>query len=250
MNINFLKNKLKFISRKSEIDRDSLLIFIGMLYTTIFFSSFILGYKGVQIGGGILCASVFIFPLLFPINDSISELISPRASYFLIIFIIICEFLFSLVTYCIALLPSPTHWDNQSIYPILTSGFLHIAIADSISLAIGFFANTYIFSKWGLKIFGTGFFRRSLGATAIGELLFTISTNFITFHGLGNAGLLDTLNIIGSDYAFKMLYSLLICIPNAYFVQRIKKLKYAEHTKQTQNTNVFALKLTEPSYRE
>ncbi|MBA3284988.1 MAG: VUT family protein, partial [Nitrosopumilus sp.] len=146
-----------------ELDKSAYLLLIGMLYATIFFCSFIMGYKTVDLYGRILCSSVFIFPLLFPLNDSITELLDARTSYFMIIAIIICEFLFSFITYGLARLPSPLNWQNQELYPLLTSGFIHIAIADSIALAIGFFANTYILDKRGIKWFGRSFFLRSLG---------------------------------------------------------------------------------------
>ncbi|QMT62131.1 VUT family protein [Legionella sp. PC997] len=213
----------KIASYFKSIDRGTYLVLIGMLYATIFFCSFVMGYKTVDLYGRILCSSVFVFPLLFPINDSITELLGAKISYLMIIAIIICEFMFSFITHSLAVLPSPPHWINQDLYPILTTGFIHIAIADSISLAIGFFANTYVLDKWGIKWFGTGFFRRSLGSTAVGELLFTISTNLITFHVLSTASLIDTTNIIISDYILKMAYSIVICIPNAYLVSLIKK---------------------------
>ncbi|HAU0298512.1 TPA: VUT family protein [Legionella bozemanae] len=222
---NVLKNLFfnKIASYFINIDRGTYLVLIGMLYATIFFCSFVMGYKTVDIYGRILCSSVFVFPLLFPINDSITELLGAKISYLMIVAIIICEFMFSFITHALAVLPSPSHWQNQDLYPILTTGFIHIAIADSISLAIGFFANTYVLDKWGIKWFGTGFFRRSLGATAVGELLFTISTNLITFHMLSTASLIDTTNIIISDYILKMAYSFIICIPNAYLVSLVKK---------------------------
>lgn len=169
-----------------------------------------------------MCIS-FCFPLLFPINDSLTEIFGEKTSYLMIIATIICEFLFSYITYFLASLPSPALWKNQEIYPVLTSGFLHIAVADSISLAIGFFANTYVLARWGVKIFGKGFFIRSLGATAVGELLFTISTNLITFHYFSVANIWETSNIIISDYVLKMIYSLIICIPNAFVVYKVKK---------------------------
>lgn len=215
----FFKNIYTYFS---TIDKNVYLVLIGMLYSTIFFCSFIMGYKTVDLYGRILCSSVFVFPFLFPINDSITELLGSKTSYLMIIGIIFCEFMFSFITHALAVLPSPPNWQNQEIYPSLTTGFIHIAIADSVSLAIGFFANTYVLDKWGMKWFGSGFFRRSLGATAIGELLFTISTNLITFHIFSTASIMETTNIVVSDYILKMIYSFIICIPNAYLVSLIK----------------------------
>lgn len=40
---------------------------------------------------------------------------------------------------------------------------------------------------------------------------------------LSTANLMDTTNIIISDYILKMAYSFIICIPNAYLVSLIKK---------------------------
>lgn len=230
-------------------DKGCYLIVIGMLYITIFFASFVMGYKTVDLNGRILCASVFIFPLLFPINDSLTEILGEKTSYLMIIATIVCEFLFSYITYFLASLPSPALWKNQEIYPLLTSGFLHIAVADSVSLAIGFFANTYVLSRWGVKIFGKGFFIRSLGATAVGELLFTISTNLITFHYFGVANIWDTSNIIISDYVLKMIYSIIICVPNAFIVYKVKKLINADEGGKENLYNVMEINQLRTKYR-
>ena len=239
----------KISSYFNELDRSCYLVFFGMLYTTIFFCSFIMGYKTVSMNGFILCSSVFVFPLLFPLNDSITEILGSKVSYFMIIAIIICEFLFSIVTYALASMPSPKNWGNQEIYPILTSGFLNIAVADSVSLAIGFVANTYVLENWGVKLFGQGFFIRSLGATAVGELLFTISTNFITFHYHDVANMVETINIISSDYLFKMAYSLLICIPNAFVVTKIKNIIGDKSNAFSEHDNITSIKRIKTTYR-
>ncbi|AOU50724.1 VUT family protein [Legionella pneumophila] len=240
-------NKLSMYFK--ELDKGCYLIVIGMLYITIFFASFVMGYKTVDLNGRILCASVFVFPLLFPINDSLTEIFGEKTSYLMIIATIICEFLFSYITYFLASLPSPALWKNQEIYPVLTSGFLHIAVADSISLAIGFFANTYVLARWGVKIFGKGFFIRSLGATAVGELLFTISTNLITFHYFSVANIWETSNIIISDYVLKMIYSLIICIPNAFVVYKVKKIINANCTNKETAYNVMNINQLRTKYR-
>lgn len=240
-------NKLSMYFK--ELDKGCYLIVIGMLYITIFFASFVMGYKTVDLNGRILCASVFVFPLLFPINDSLTEIFGEKTSYLMIIATIICEFLFSYITYFLASLPSPALWKNQEIYPLLTSGFLHIAVADSISLAIGFFANTYVLARWGVKIFGKGFFIRSLGATAVGELLFTISTNLITFHYFSVANIWETSNIIISDYVLKMVYSLIICIPNAFIVYKVKKIINANDNSKETSYNVMNINQLRTKYR-
>lgn len=238
----------KVIKYFRNIDKGTYLVFIGMLYSTIFFCSFVMGYKTVDIYGRILCSSVFVFPLLFPLNDSITELLGAETSYFMIMAIIFCEFIFSFTTHALAVLPSPGNWPNQELYPLLTSGFIQIAIADSISLAIGFVANTYILDKWGIKLFGEGFFIRSLGCTAIGELLFTISTNLITFYFFSVANFSETSNIIVSDYFLKMAYSFLICIPNAYMVSKLKKI-ISKDDNSFANINVISINQTRVKYR-
>lgn len=211
-----------FIKPFQGIDKQCFLIILGMFYITIFFSSFVMGYKTVYFYGRILCASVFIFPILFPINDSITEIYGAKTSYLMILAIIICEFFFSFATRALSLMPSPTGWQHQEIYPFLTKGFLHISLADSTSLALGFSSNSYFLAKWGKILYGKNFLIRSIGATAIGELIFTISTNAITFFGVANIN--QTINIIVSDYIFKMGYSLIFLIPNAIIIYKIKNL--------------------------
>ena len=205
-------------------NRDFFLVLIGMIYITIFFSSFVMGYKTVKLFNHTFCASIFVFPLLFPINDSISEILGKKTSYYMIIFTVFCEILFTSVTYFLASLPSPENFPNQEIYKTLTSGFYHIIIANSIALTLGFFSNTYFLNKWGKKFYGKNFFIRSLAATGIGEIIFTVITNFIAFYFFNKTSILNTIDIILSDYLFKFVYSFFICIPNALLVNKIKNI--------------------------
>lgn len=251
IDLNNNDQKICFQSKKLvfAVDKTSFLILLGMLYATLFFSSFIMGYKVVHFYGRIFCASVFIFPLLFPLNDAITELFNVRISYIMIAGIITCEILFSLITRSVALLPSPIHWQNQEMYLTLTQGFLHITIADSTALAIGFFVNAYFLNKWGQILFGRGFFIRSLGATAVGELVFTILTNLITFKTFHSANLNETVNIIISDYIFKMIYSIIICVPNAIMVNKIKELFPNRKKLIVQDKKIVQLNNIKKSYR-
>jgi len=234
------------INKLLNLDRKYYLITLGMLYSTIFFSSFIMGYKVVDFHHHLLCASVFIFPLLFPINDSITEIFGLQVTYLLIATTIFCEFLFSTLTHTVASFPSPELWPNQNMYLSLTDGFFKIAAADSFSLAISFIINAHFLKKWGIKLSGKNFFIRSLGATAIGEFVFTIITNFIAFKSFEVANLSETLNIIFSDYIFKMIYSFLFCIPNALFVHRLKIIFKKSNP---DNDKIIAFSQIKPRYQ-
>ncbi|MCW8451908.1 VUT family protein [Legionella quinlivanii] len=224
------------------------LIIIGMIYSTIFFTSFVMGYKVISIHSHILCSSVFIFPFLFPINDALTELFGAKTTYIMILTTIGCEFFFGVATYLLASMPSPPTWDNQELYSTLTTGFLHIAFADSLSLAVSFFLNSYYINKWGLKLGGRKFFYRSIGATAIGELVFTVMTNLITFNSFNVANISDTYNIILSDYLLKMIYSLIICIPNAMMVNWIKA-KLSQSNDVNASENVISITNARVRYR-
>ena len=70
---------------------------------------------------------------------------------------------------------------------------------------------------------------RSLGATAVGEITYTIITNIITYYGV--LSWQSTANVIISDYFFKLIYSAIIAYPAALLVVYVK-IKYRLDSKQ------------------
>lgn len=245
MNLISLKSAAIKKLNLEKIDQLQLsLLILGMLYMSIFLASLTVGYKLVLIHGQVFCASVFIFSILFPVNDVITELTNFRFTQIMIIATLFCEILFVSLTNLAIHLPSPPDWSYQNDYNFIIGGYARILLGDVVSLLAGFTANAFLLNKWKKMLKGNYFFIRAIAASAFGELIFTILTNFIAYYKTGMSKHL--IDIIVSDYLFKLTLSVIICIPSAYFVLKIKKmfaLKVSSFNLNPFHENIIKFKL-------
>ena len=191
---------------------------------TFFFASITVGYKIVAFGHSLFCASILIFPLLFPFSDALTEIYGTKIAKSMIWYTIICEIIFVFLTNAAIRLPSPPNWSHQAEYNFLTGSYLHILLANASALLISFYMNVILIDKWRILFKGKYYFFRSLGATAIGEIIYTLITNVIAYAGV--LSWLEIANIVVSDYFLKMMYSAIIAYPAALAVT-YTRMKYS-----------------------
>jgi len=217
---------------------DKLIVLLSMLYMSLFLASLTVAYKIVAFGHELYCASILIFPLLFPLSDALSEIYGASIAKSMIWYTILCEAIFVLLTNIAIHLPSPSSFQHQAEYNFLVGGFIHVLLANAISLYFSFYLNIFFLNKWKILLKGKYFYLRSLGATAIGEISYTILTNIIAYFGILSWP--EIFNIIFSDYIVKLIYSVIIAYPAAFLVAYVK-LKYRKDAYFTK-FNPFSIK--------
>jgi uncharacterized integral membrane protein (TIGR00697 family) len=208
-----MKNEEKLIPGKN-------IVLLSMLYMALFLASMTVGYKIVIFGKQLYCASILIFPLLFPLSDALAEIYGATIAKTMIWYTIISEAVFVGLTNAAISLPSPETWHHQAAYNFIVGGYIHILLANSIAMITSFYLNVYFINKWRILFQGKYYYWRSLGATAIGEIIYTIITNLIAYCNVLSWH--EIFNIIVSDYGFKLIYSMIILYPGALLVTRTK----------------------------
>jgi uncharacterized integral membrane protein (TIGR00697 family) len=208
-------------------------IFLSMVYITLFLASMTVGYKIVAFGHELYCASILIFPLLFPFSDALTELYGAKIAKNIIWYTLICEIIFVSLTNAAIKLPSPSNWHHQEEYNFLAGSFIHILLANATALLVSFYLNVILLNKWRILLKGKRYYLRSLGATAVGEITYTFITNTIAYFGVLHWN--EIVNIIVSDYVFKFIYSAIIAYPAALFVTHIKISINKNNEKQEYN---------------
>lgn len=224
MSLNLVKNMNPTLPGKQ-------IVFLSMLYMSLFFASTTVGYKIIIFGNEIGCASIFIFPLLFPLSDALAEIYGSEIAKSMVWYTIICEAIFVFLTKTAIMLPSPSSWHHQAEYDFLIGGYTQILIANSTALFVSFYLNVHFISKWRTILKGKHFYLRSLGATAIGEITYTVITNVIAYYHVLTWK--QILNLMIFNYGFKLVYSIVLAYPAALFVAHTK-LKYKTNN-QTSN---------------
>lgn len=160
------------------------IVLISMIYMALFLASMTVGYKIVIFGNHLYCASILIFPLLFPLSDALAEIYGAQIAKSMIVYTIIGEIIFVSMTNTAIHLPSPTTWHHQEAYDFIVGGYIHILAANAIAMIASFYLNVYFINRWRILLQGRYYYWRSLGATAIGEISYTILTNAIAYFGV------------------------------------------------------------------
>lgn len=127
---------------------DKCIILLSMIYISLFFASITVAYKIIAFGHELYCASILIFPLLFPFSDALSEIYGPAIAKSMIWYTIVCEIIFVILTNIAIHLPSPSNWHHQSEFNFLIGGYIHVLIANVTALLISFYLNIFLLNKW------------------------------------------------------------------------------------------------------
>jgi queuosine precursor transporter len=197
------------------------LIYFVMIYITFDLASNVVAYREVNIGSALFPGATFIYPLTYTIADIITEIYGYDIMRKVIWAGIICDFAFSLAVIGVLHLPHPLSWHHEPAYDVVLGNLLRLNIACAVALLIGAFANIYIICKWKILVQGKYFWLRSLGSSAIGELIYLGLAAVISFYGIVTTHVL--MRIIVSDYSFKMLYTCIAVIPASILVALLKK---------------------------
>lgn len=208
------------------------LTLLSMLYMTIKLITVLLIYKVIVIGYFSATASTLIMPFWFFLGDVITEVYGYEITRQLIWIAIFCQFVFALVCAEMIRLPSPAMWAHQAAYDQVLGKLPRVAFASFLAIVCGAFINAYALAKWKILYKGKSFWKRSLGSSAIGEIIFTMIAYLIEF-----AGVVPTLNLMqlmAISVGVKLILSPFLVIPATLIASALKKSEgidvYDHHT--------------------
>jgi hypothetical protein len=107
-------------------------------------------------------------------------------------------------------------------------------IANSIGILVGITINGYLIAKWKRMMNGKHFWLRSIGSSAIGELITSIIADIIAF--AGTTSTMGVVKLMVGIFIIKLIYSILLAIPNSIIVMH---LKIKEGFNLQENISVF-----------
>jgi uncharacterized integral membrane protein (TIGR00697 family) len=200
-------------------------MFLGMLYITVKISTLILIYKLIHIGPYIASASTLIMPIWFMLGDIIAEVYGYTIAKNMIWMALVCQCLFAVI--CTGMI----HVDNtlvqagfnhQEAYMDILGSLPRVTFASCVAILAGAFLNAFAVSRWKILLKGRYFWLRSLGASAVGEFVFTFIAYFAEFFGkVPTTGVIKLMLI---SYGMKLILNPILVIP-ASFVAFLLKLQ-------------------------
>jgi len=194
--------------------------FLGMLVLTVMYLDSLLEYKPLSMPFGVMMASSFVFPLWFILTDIITEIYGPKVSKRVLWAAFSCQVIVSIVTQIIIHLKSPATWHNQAAFDLILGNFPRITLSNFVSIMLSGYININLLSKWKLLLQGRFFWLRSIGASAIAEIIYSSCAVFLIGYSIFT--LHQIFMMIIWSCIMKFIYSIILAAPGTLVVAYLK----------------------------
>lgn len=216
---------------------------LSMLYMTVKLITIVLIYKVILIGPFSATASTLIMPFWFFIGDIIAEVYGYKISRHVIWMTLIFQFIFAFACFVMIKLNSPITWLHQEAYDQVLGKLPRVAFASFLAITFGAFINAYILTKWKILLKGKHFWLRSLGASMIGEAIFTFIAYVTEF--LGIVSLSTLIQLMTISLVAKLIMGPLLVIPASIIARIIKKIEGVDAYDYSTNFNPFKISISD-----
>jgi uncharacterized integral membrane protein (TIGR00697 family) len=211
---------------------------LSMLYLTLKLTTILLIYKIINLGPISFSVSTVIMPFWFFLGTIIAETYGYRIARHLIWAAIICQFLFSIICYTAIQANSPS-WVHQSAYEEILGRLPRVAFASFLAIMCGAFINAYALAKYKILTKGKHFWLRALGASTIGEFVFTVIAYIVEF--IGVLSYREIFQMMTVSFLVKVFLSPILVILCVIFTKRLKKAEGLDIFDFGVNFNPFKL---------
>ena len=215
------------------------LTFLSMLYITVLLLANSVIFRMTEIMHIQMSAGIFLIPLWFILADLISEIYGYTIFKKIMWCCLFCQ-LFAGIAWTLInnYAPTPSNWSHFAEYQYVFSKQLKVSLILLAAVIPGGFINAYLISKWKIITQGKFFLLRCIGASFIGQLIFTIITITLNFYDKLSPHQLIV--YICLAYPQKMLATTLLAIPAFIVAIILKKLENLTPLDQGMRFNPFS----------
>jgi uncharacterized integral membrane protein (TIGR00697 family) len=192
-------------------------------FVAILLISNLVGAKICAIGPFRIGGAQILFPITYIFGDIFTEVYGYGASRRAIWIAFGASALLSLIGVIIVWLPPAPDWPNQGAFETVFYQVPRMIVASLIAFWAGEFSNAYVLAKMKLLTTGRYLWTRTIGSTAVGQLVDSLVFMTLAFGGV--VPLFTIANLIFSAYIGKVIYEA-AATPVTYLV--VNKLKRAE----------------------
>lgn len=192
---------------------------IAMLYLACELASMVLAYKIIRLPLFYGSAASIIFPITYTWNDILTEVYGYHAAKRVVWSVFVADALFVALTFLVALLPSVTT-AQQGIYHQVLSPLWRALLAEIVGVVVGIFINSAVLSKWKVLVKGRWFWLRSIGSSAMGELMMLVISVPIAMLGVLSVKQITLLMVFA--YSYKLVFATVISWPAGIAVNFLK----------------------------
>lgn len=217
-----------------------LFMIAGILFATCLLISNILATKILMIGPWAAPAGVLIFPIVYILNDVITE-VWGFARARLIIWTGFAVNVMALLFFTLAIaVPGAPFWQNQEAFATILGNTPRIVIASLCAYLAGSFLNAFVMSRMKIWTNGKGFPARAILSTLIGESADSGIFILIAFAGIFPIGVIVTM--ILTQAMIKTVYEILILPVTVWVVKWVKRAEGIDIFDADLSYNLFRVK--------
>ena len=206
------------ISNVTETPKPKYLASLMQLFVIIFLASNIAASKLLQIKTINFSGGMLTFPLLYILNDVVTEVYGFKASRKMIWSTLFLNFILFSLLYCVMLLPSHS---GTTPFDEVFALSPKIFIASMLSYLVGEFVNSFVLSSLKVKFKGYYFAIRAIISTLCGAIIDTTIFFSIVFSDIVRPD--EMIVSIIALALIKMLYEFLLLPITVYIVSFLKR---------------------------
>ena len=196
------------------------LIFLCMLYITLMIISGVFVHRVIAFHGIVEPGGIFIFPLTYFLGDVIAEVYGYRIARNVLWSSLIVQFLFALIVFLVLRVHQMPVFQGKIFYQPVFNGLLTYVFWFTLGSILGGMLNIIVITKLRFLLKGKYFWLRSLGATTVGEFIFSIIA--LTPILMSAFSVKQALMIAVYAYLFKLVYGVFITFPASFIVVLLK----------------------------
>lgn len=208
------------------------LIFFSMFCMMLMLCKSMFSYRLVELGGFTLQAGQLVAPLWFTTSDIIAEVYGYKIARKILAAGLFCQIIFTIICMILLHLPHPPFWQDAMAFQVVLGDMWRVSFAVLFAFFVSGVINIRLITHWSLLMHGKRFWLRSIGASGISEILYSIlATSIIQY---GKLDLSVIISIIIASATLKIIYSILLAFPahvTAFLVSRSEKISNIESKK-------------------
>ncbi|MBV8802445.1 MAG: queuosine precursor transporter [Gammaproteobacteria bacterium] len=197
------------------------IIFLSMFCMMIMICKSIFSYRLIEIAGFTLQAGQLVAPLWFTTSDIIAEVYGYKIARNILIAGLFCQMIFSTICILLTRLPHPLFWHGEAAFQTVLGEMWRVSLAVLFSFFISGIINIKLISKWKLLLNGKYFWLRSIGASGLSEILYSVFATTIIQYGKLNLSVI--FSIIIASASLKLIYAIILALPAQIIAFLIKK---------------------------
>ncbi|MDF1760459.1 MAG: queuosine precursor transporter [Coxiellaceae bacterium] len=212
---------------------------LSVFYIVFCLSADVLAFRFTQFGPVVESGATLLFPMTYLISDIVTEVYGYNIAKLLIWLILLGEIVFALLLRLVNLAPYATFLQDPQAYNIVINPILRFVLAGVVANILSDFVNIYLLSKWKILAKGKHFWLRSIGSTAISELVLVLVVVLLGFSGTLNSK--NLIRILIYAYGLELLYAVIFVWPGCVIANYLKKAEGLDVYDYQINYNPFKL---------